>query len=164
MSSATLADSTLVFWMLCSMSCSNVSATGGKLRPHKGGIHSRTTAEWKYRSKVFWIYFSSLPPWFLRLHNKERKKHINSFNINFLTPPKRPILDPSEKIMCLISWERTQKKGTHINFFGGIFGSKRGSQTGHFRPQNVYFIVFSCHYTRLHLFARCCACLYFGRI
>ena len=39
-----------------------------------------------------------------------------------------------KKFMCLISWERTQK-GTHLS--GGFWGSKTGSQTGHFRPQKV---------------------------
>ena len=32
---------------------------------------------------------------------------------------------------------RTQKRD-HINVFGGNFGSKKGSQTGHFRPQKVW--------------------------
>ena len=52
-------------------------------------------------------------------------------------PPKTPHFGPPvQKVMCLISWERTQK-GTHINFFGEFLGSKRGSQTGRFRPQKV---------------------------
>ena len=70
--------------------------------------------------------------------NRGRKKHINSFNINFLAPTQNPpFWAPRKKFMCLISWERTQKRHININFFGAIWGSKRGSQTGHFRPQKV---------------------------
>ena len=56
------------------------------------------------------------------------KKHRNFFNVNFLPPTQNtPFQVPrTKKFMCLISWERT--KGTHINFFGGIFGVKRGSR------------------------------------
>ena len=51
-------------------------------------------------------------------------KQINFFNINFLArDPKPPTLGPQKKFMCLISWERTQKR-IHINFFGRIFGVK----------------------------------------
>ena len=54
------------------------------------------------------------------------KKHINFFNINFLAPTQNTrFWPPRKKLMCLISWERTQK-GTHINFFGGDFGVKKG--------------------------------------
>ena len=38
---------------------------------------------------------------------------------------------------CLISWERTQKKQTHINLFGGVLVSSKGSQTGHVGPRKV---------------------------
>ena len=65
------------------------------------------------------------------------KRHINFFNINFLAPTQNtPFWTPRKMFMCLISRERTQK-GTHINFFGGTLGVKRGSQTGRFRPQKV---------------------------
>ena len=44
---------------------------------------------------------------------KGRKRHINVFNINFLAPPPQspPYWAPRKKFMCLILWERTQKKG-----------------------------------------------------
>ena len=63
---------------------------------------------------------------------KGRKKHINFFNISFLAPTQNPqFWAPRKKFMCLISWERAQK-GTHINFFGGIFGVKKGVPNGRF--------------------------------
>ena len=65
------------------------------------------------------------------------KKHINSFNINFLAPTQNTqFFGAQKRVYVPRFWERTQK-GTHINFLGGIFGSKRGSQTGHFRPDKV---------------------------
>ena len=39
--------------------------------------------------------------------------------------------------MCIISLNRA-----HINFLGGIFGSKKGVPNGPFGPQNVWFLVF----------------------
>ena len=56
--------------------------------------------------------------------------NINFFKINFLGPTQNtPFWAPRKKFMCLISWERTQK-GTHRNFFGGIFGVKKGVPNG----------------------------------
>ena len=64
---------------------------------------------------------------------KGRKKNTNFFKINFLAPTQNPpFWAHRKKLMCLISWERTQKKGTHINFFGGIFGVKNGVPNGPF--------------------------------
>ena len=41
-----------------------------------------------------------------------QKKHINFFNINFLAPTQNTrFWAPRKKLMCLISWERKQKKG-----------------------------------------------------
>ena len=46
---------------------------------------------------------------------KARKRHINSFKINFCpatqNAPISPLPPPTKKNMCLVSWERTQKKG-----------------------------------------------------
>ena len=47
--------------------------------------------------------------------------------------------------MCLISWERTQK-GTHMNFFGGIFGSKRGPKRAIFGPRKFSLLFFPALY------------------
>ena len=72
------------------------------------------------------------------VRNKGRQKHINSCNINFLAPTQTPlILGPKTKFICLVSWERTQKRDPHKLFWGDFGGSKTGSQTGHFRPQKV---------------------------
>ena len=53
------------------------------------------------------------------------EKAHNFFQQTFWPPPQTPILGPQKKLMCLISWQRTQKR-THINFFGGILGVKNG--------------------------------------
>ena len=71
-----------------------------------------------------------------------RKKHITFFNINFLAPTQKTQFGPPEKSSCASFPGKERQKGTHINFFGGISVSKRGQQTGHFRPQKVEFIVF----------------------
>ena len=64
---------------------------------------------------------------------KGRKKHINFLNINSLHPAQKPHFGPpGKKFMCLISWERTQKS-THVNFFGGNLGVKKGAPNGPFR-------------------------------
>ena len=71
---------------------------------------------------------------FLSLTNRGRKKHINFFNINFLAPTQNPPFwaPRKKKFMCLISWERTQKRHISINLFGAIWGSKRGVPNGPF--------------------------------
>ena len=70
--------------------------------------------------------------------SKGQKKHINFFKINSLAPTQdRPILGPRKKFMCLISWERTQKRHININFLGAFWGSKTGSPDGPFGPQKV---------------------------
>ena len=57
----------------------------------------------------------------------KQNRHINFLNINFL-PLKLPSCAPLNKCMCLISWERTQKKApTSV----GFLGQSKGSQTGH---------------------------------
>ena len=59
-------------------------------------------------------------------YRKGRKKHINFFNISFLPPPKTPpFWPPRKEFMCLISWERTQKRDPH-KLFGGNFGVLNG--------------------------------------
>ena len=46
--------------------------------------------------------------------------------------PKHPIFDhQKKKFMCLISWERTQKRNKNINFLGEIWGQK-GAPNGPF--------------------------------
>ena len=123
---------------------------------------SWTRQYWKYTAKLYRStapICNAVPCWLLSLEEKETpqyashlyhstppictrswafrkvrgpKKHRIVFNINFC-----PHCGPPEKMMCLISWERTRKKGIHVNFFRGILGSKRGSRTGHLRPQKV---------------------------
>ena len=59
-------------------------------------------------------------------------KHINFFNINILAPTQNPSFGaPEKKFMCLISWERTQKRDQH-KLFRGIFGVKNGVPIGPF--------------------------------
>ena len=54
-----------------------------------------------------------------------KKKHINFFNINFLPPTQNPpCWAPRKKFMCLISWERTQKKDPHKLVWGYFWGQK----------------------------------------
>ena len=58
---------------------------------------------------------------------------MNFFNINFLAHPKRPILAPQKKKVYVPHFlGKNAKKGTHINFFGGIFGVKNGDPNGPF--------------------------------
>ena len=75
--------------------------------------------------------------------NKGQKKHRNSFSISFFAPPpppqKKTIRDPQKKVDVPHLPGKEHKKGTHINIFRGILGSKGGSQTGHFGPQKVKF-------------------------
>ena len=85
---------------------------------------------------------------------KGQKKHINFFNINSLPPTQNtPFWTPREKFMCLMSWERTQKRDPHKLFSGRNLGSKRGSQTGHFRPQKALVYCF-CSLLVFALFLR----------
>ena len=68
------------------------------------------------------------------------KKTHNFFNINFLTPhPKRPILDTQKKLMCLNSWEGTQKRDPHELFWGDFWGQKRGPIFGHEKFTLLFF-------------------------
>ena len=46
-----------------------------------------------------------------------------------------PHFGPPEKSSCGSFAGKEHKKGTHINFFGAILGSKTGTQTGRFGPQ-----------------------------
>ena len=83
--------------------------------------------------------------------SRGQKKHKNFFNINFLAPTQNPpFWALRKKFMCLISWERTQK-GTHINFFGGIFGVRNGVPNGPFSATKslVY-----CFFPALNVFAQ----------
>ena len=70
-----------------------------------------------------------------------RKKHINFFNINFLAPTQNPPSGPPEKSLCASFPGKEHKKGTHINFFGGIWGVKHGVPNGEFSATKslVYF-------------------------
>ena len=57
--------------------------------------------------------------------DRGRKKHINFFNINFLPPTRNPpFWAPRKKFMCLISWERAQKRDPHKLFRGDFWGQK----------------------------------------
>ena len=69
-----------------------------------------------------------------------QKKHINIFNVNFLAPTQNTRFLPPEKSPCASFPGKGPKRDPH-KLSGGMFGSKR-SQTGHFRPQKVSFIVF----------------------
>ena len=65
------------------------------------------------------------------------KKHINWFDINFLAPTqKHSILGPQKK-----AYVPRSKRVPH-KLLRGDFGSKRVSQTAHFRPQKVWFLGF----------------------
>ena len=69
-------------------------------------------------------------PYFIR----GPKKHINFFNINFFAPTQN-------------TPERTQK-GTHINFFGGTLGVKKGVPNGPFSvTKSLVYCFFSCPYS-----------------
>ena len=58
------------------------------------------------------------------------KKHKNFFNINFVAPTQNtPFWAPRKKLMCFISWERTQKRDPH-KLFRGDFGFKKGVPNG----------------------------------
>ena len=58
---------------------------------------------------------------------RDGKKHINFFNINFLPPTQNAqFWALRKKFMCLISWERTQKRNPHKLFRGEIWRQKGG--------------------------------------
>ena len=62
---------------------------------------------------------------------KGPKKHINFFNINFLAPTQNAPFWVPRKSLCASFPGKGRKKGTHINFFGRILGSK-GAPNGPF--------------------------------
>ena len=74
--------------------------------------------------------FSGFVPDFAR----GQRKHINFFNITFWPPPKTPDLGPQKKVYVPHFLGKDAKKGPTQTFSGGFSGSKRGPQTGHFRP------------------------------
>ena len=86
------------------------------------------------------------------------KKTINSFIINFLAPTQNTWFWPSRKSLCASFPGKGHKKGTHRNFFRGTLGSKRGPQTGHFRPHKKFSLLFlACPYScsRWHVSKDC---------
>ena len=70
-----------------------------------------------------------------------QKKHINFFN-NFLSPTRNRA--PRKKFMCLISLERTQKRGPHKLFRGDFWGQKRGPKRAIFGHKKFSLLFFSC--------------------
>ena len=74
-----------------------------------------------------------------------REKHIRFFNINFSpSPPKPPFWAPRKNVCASIPG-KGRKKGTHINFFGGIFGVKNGVPNGPFSAtKSLVYCFFSC--------------------
>ena len=73
-----------------------------------------------------------------------QKKHMNFFNINFWPPPKPPFWAPRKKFVCLVSWERTQKRDPHKLFRGDCWGQKRGPKRGIFGHKKFGLVFFSC--------------------
>ena len=59
--------------------------------------------------------------------SRGRKKHIK-----FLAPTENPPFWTPRKSLCASFPGKERKKGTHINFFGGIFGVKNGVPNGPF--------------------------------
>ena len=71
-----------------------------------------------------------------------RKKHINISNINFLAPTQNPpFWAPRKKFMCLISWERTQKRDPHKLFRGDFRGGSKRAIVGH---EKLSFLFLFC--------------------
>ena len=65
--------------------------------------------------------------------NGKPKKHINFFNINFLAPTLNTLVWAARKKVDVPHFlGKDAKKGAHINFFGGIFGVKKGAPNGPF--------------------------------
>ena len=86
--------------------------------------------------------FPDLPDFF-----RGPKKHINFSNINFLAPTQNtPFWATRKKFMCLISWERTQKRDPH-KLFRGDFGGQKGSpKRAIFGHKKFSLLFFSCPY------------------
>ena len=78
---------------------------------------------------------------------RDEKAHI-LFQINFLAPTQPPPrFGPPEKSLCASFPGKERKKGTHINFFGGIFGVENGVPNGPFlATKKSSLSVFSCPY------------------
>ena len=95
---------------------------------------------------LHWRPLQSLCGYFFTCFFKGQKRHINIFNIIFCPPPKTPDFGaPEKKLLCLISWERMQKRDPHEPFRGGFWGQKRSPQTRHLGLQNVLvYWFFSC--------------------
>ena len=53
-----------------------------------------------------------------------------------------PILGPRKKFMCLISWERTQKRDPHRVFRGDFGGQKRGPKRAIFGHKSLVYCFF----------------------
>ena len=73
-----------------------------------------------------------------------RQALINFFNINFLALTRNTRFGgPGKKFMCLISWERTQKRDPH-KLFREDFGDKKGPPNGPFSATKslVYCFIF----------------------
>ena len=77
---------------------------------------------------------------------------MNFFNINFWPPPKTPDFGPPEKkFMCLISWERTQKRNTHKFFRGDFWGQKGGPKRaifGHKKFSDCFLFALKKRYNK----------------
>ena len=70
--------------------------------------------------------------------NRGPKKAHKLFQHNFFGPhPKHPCWAPRKKVYVPHFLGKDTKKGPTYKLFGGILGVKKGSQTGHFWPQNV---------------------------
>ena len=98
------------------------------------------------RIEQFWIAQFQI----FRIANsiRGRKKHINFFNINFLPPTQNPpfCTPPPKKLMCLISWERMQKRDPHKLFRGDLWGQKRGPKRAIFGHKKFSLLFFSSPY------------------
>ena len=72
-----------------------------------------------------------------------RKKHINSFQYKLFGPhSKPPIWAPRKKLMCLISWERTQKRDPHKLYWGDLGGQIQGPKPAIFGHKNFSLLFF----------------------
>ena len=85
------------------------------------------------------------------------KKHINFFNINFLAPTQNtPFGVPRKKKVYVPHFlGKDAKQCSHINFFGGIFGFKKGVPNGPFSATKslVYCFYPALKENRLESFA-----------
>ena len=78
------------------------------------------------------------------------KKHINVFNVSFLAPTQNtPILGPRKKFMCLISWERTQKRDPRKLFGGDFLVVAKGVPNRLIAATKSLVYFFSCPYQYL---------------